>query len=198
LVSQGTPSENFLVPAKAWNSATARGTLVARNEPTQVYQINDSGTAFISAYTIARGTKVTSPTTRNSVGAGGVDYQEVTIVDGEKAGATGFVKVPDLQDSGDGAATVDLPFPTVNLPFPDVTTSQQHTPLWDSPDGKRVADLAAGTGLGRTERVDPKQRVWWTFVIVLSGPHRGKQGWLREVDIYRGTEAKAKQSSDQK
>src|SRR5262245_28408514 len=70
LVSPGTPSENFLVPATAWNAATARGTLVARNNPTQVFQINKEQTGFIPAFTIAGGTRVTSPTTRNSIGSG--------------------------------------------------------------------------------------------------------------------------------
>ena len=83
--------------------------------------------------------------------------------------------------------------PTIALPIGLPTTYYKDTPLWDSPDQlKKVADLAKDTRLGLTERLDPKQRVWWISVIVVSGPHIGKKGWLRGADIYWETEAKPK------
>jgi hypothetical protein len=74
---------------------------------------------------------------------------------------------------------------TIDLPIGVPVTYKKNTPLWDSPDKrKKIADLAKDTRLGRTERLDPKQRVWWTNVIVVRGPHIGKTGWLQEADIY--------------
>ena len=45
------------------------------------------------------------------IGAGVNYYMDVMIVDGAKKDKLGFVRVPDLQDKGNGKATVDLPVP---------------------------------------------------------------------------------------
>jgi hypothetical protein len=74
--SQGAPTQNFLAPAAAWNTATARGTLVARNDPTQVDKRQRG--SFVADYTIAKGTKVTAS---GMIGALGEDRQDAVVVD---------------------------------------------------------------------------------------------------------------------
>jgi hypothetical protein len=105
--SAGKPSSDFLASAALWNLATTRGTLVARNAPTQVYEVK--GGEFAPAYTIAKGTKVKpfgSPiVTRANV------YLDISIDENTTKEKRGYMRVADLQDKGGGKATVDLPLP---------------------------------------------------------------------------------------
>jgi hypothetical protein len=144
LVSQGAPSQNFLAAASAWNSAAAAGTLVAKNAPTQCYKWSSG---FATDYTIVRGTKVTQNST---VGAGADEYVSVTIVDGAKAGSTTFIKVTDLTDKGDGAATVDLPVPDVHtIDATGVELNKGVSGMWRDhdalPKGTRVVPTPTNT-----------------------------------------------------
>jgi hypothetical protein len=175
VVSQGAPSQNFLAPASAWNNATARGTLVARNDPTQVYKM--SGSSFDPDYTIAKGVKVT---TSGSIGGGGVEYRVVSIVDGAKAGSSGYIKVPDLLDKGDGPATVDLPVPDVRVINADgVGLNADVEGPWryfdNLPKGTRVVP----TGDTRATPGDPVSIVL-RWVEVVDGPSTGASGYVPE------------------
>jgi hypothetical protein len=166
-VSQGTPSQNFLAPAAAFNAATTRGTLVARLGPTQVYKMK--GSSFDPDFTIAKGTIVT---TSGSVGAGKIEYRVVSIADDSRSG---FIKAMDLQDKGDGSATVDLPVPEVY--FIDAAVG---VTLND-----KVPPYAAGAALPKGTRVKPtgvtrsgggdKVLKW---VVVVDGANTGASGYV--------------------
>jgi hypothetical protein len=168
VVSQGAPSQNFLAPAAAWNSATTRGTLVARNAPTQVYKMSSG--AFAADFTIDKDTKVT---TSGSIGGGGVEYRVCSIVDGAKAGSTGYIKVPDLKDKGDGGATVDLPVPDVHMLDAEATLNEGVTGTF-----KFKNKLAKGTRVvptGKTTTVEKATKKW---VKVVDGPDTGAEGYV--------------------
>jgi len=108
LVSQAVPSQNFLAPAEAWNRATARGTLVTRDSPTQCYRFASG--AFTADYTIPQSVQVSM---NGGVGGGDHEYANVTIQgSGSHAGDSTFIRVTSLRDQG-GAATTDLPVPDV-------------------------------------------------------------------------------------
>jgi hypothetical protein len=173
LVSQGAPSQNFLAPAAAWNKATARGTLVARNAPTQVDKM--SGSSFAADFTIAKGTKVTAS---GMVGALGEDRQIVTIADGPNAGKTGFIKVGDLLDKGDGAATVDLPVPKIEL-----IDAPAGVTLNAGVDGpwRYFDNLPKGTRVVRTaviRTINDPAPVVMQWVKVVDGPSTGAEGFV--------------------
>jgi hypothetical protein len=72
---------------------------------------------------------------------------------------------------------------SIDVPV-DVHITSESALLWDSPDRRReIATLTKGTPLGRTAKVDPKGRTWWTSVIVTGGPNVGKTGWVMEVHL---------------
>lgn len=74
---------------------------------------------------------------------------------------------------------------SIDLPVDELFTVDKTTRLFDGPDlGRAIATLARGTALGRTALPDPKNRTWLTSVIVTSGPHLGKKGWIRGVDLF--------------
>jgi hypothetical protein len=174
-VSQGTPTQNFLAAAAGWNKATARGTLVARNDPTQVYKM--SGGAFAPDYTIDKGIKLT---TSGSIGGGGVEYRLVSVVDGTHAGDSGYVKAPDILDKGDGASTVDLPVPEVHVISTDGVALNAGVPgMW------RYADhLPKGTRVvptGETKTPDNFVEVARKWVNVVDGSSTGASGFVPET-----------------
>jgi hypothetical protein len=167
LISQGVPSAGFLAAAAAWNSATLRGTVVARHAPTSVY--TSPGGAV--AYTIAQNTVVR---VGDAYGSGAVPYRQVTVRSGTHTGQTGYVQVSDLRDQADGASTVDLPTPDVHT----LTTAQR---LNDGISGpwRDTMSLAAGTRVVQTtDRPGsgvPATKVW---VRVVDGPNTGANGYL--------------------
>lgn len=82
----------------------------------------------------------------------------------------------NVSQTSDGEDTIDLPL--------DTPTIQTKAVLWDGPDKrKKLADLAKGTRVGRMAQKDPKNRSGWTGVIVISGAHVGKTGWIAEGDL---------------
>ena len=101
LQSKDIPSQGFMNAAKGWNAGTALGTLKTTGSPTNVYDAT-----WGVAFTVAKDTTVTriGPVLHNNE-----VYNEVNVVDGPQAGQSGYVKVADMQDQGDGAATLDLP-----------------------------------------------------------------------------------------
>ena len=181
-VSDGVPSQNFLAAAEMWNTSKTRGTLVAKNAPTQCYKFASG--AFTADFTIAQGDKVTLNST---VGAGGVEYVNVTVVNGAKAGSTTFIKAPDMSDKGDGKATVDLPVPDVHVIDATAVELNKDVPgMWrhfDSlPKGTRVVRTPKDT---RTIDVPPDVgipgsggpiTVMW--VEVIDGSLIGKSGYV--------------------
>lgn len=168
LVSQGVPSAGFLAAAAAWNSATARGTLVARQDPTNVYAA--PGGAVTT--TIPVDTPVTDA---GAFMAGGIAYRQITVGGtGATAGTAGYIRVSDLRDQGDGAATANLPTPDVKELGAAQTLNDGVPGPWRDvmalPAGTRVVltDERPGSGVSR-------RKVW---IRVVDGPHTGACGYV--------------------
>jgi hypothetical protein len=93
--------------------------------------------------------------------------------------------------------------PSIQIPVEDALTARS-TPLWDAPDkGKKTIELSAGTPVGQTGKLDPKNRSWWRNVMVIGGSHFGKTGWMLEADsvLRRGlteSDARKRAALDQK
>ena len=159
IVSMGVPSKTFLAAATKWNAATTRGTMEPVANGTKVLD-----GALAEKFTIDTGVEVTYT---SSVSAGDVYYAFITIKSaGAHHGETGYVKVSELKDKGDGAATVDLPTVAVQ-----VVTAQ--TPLYaDNLQARRLQSLAKDTRV----KVLATRGVLKQIQIV-DGPDTGKTGW---------------------
>ena len=116
-VSDGTPSQNLLAPAAKWNASTARGTIVTRSDPTQVYKYR--GGQMVPAFTIDKDVTVNI----SSISAiGSQTYQWAVPTDATLANKKGYINVSDLADKGGGAPTADLPVPATPQGNPDSST----------------------------------------------------------------------------
>lgn len=170
-VSQGVPSQNFLAPAAAFNAAKTRGTLIARHDPTQVYKVTASG--FDPDFTIAKGTTVSSSGT---VGAGpnSIPYAVITV-SGTSPVKSGYIKVADIQDKGDGKATVDLPVPEVQIinTIGGVVLNDRVPPY---PVGPRLSNGTRVTATGVTQPSPDGKTLTW--VAVVDGPNIGAAGYV--------------------
>jgi hypothetical protein len=165
LVSEGVPSEAFLNAAEAWNDSTARGTW-ATSVATDLLD-RPGGTATAS---LAAGTTLTD---RGAVSLAGVMYRRVNVTSGDHSGSSGVVRVSDIADQGDGAATV-------NLPVPDVHVLTEAQALNDGVDGPyRYFDtLPIGTRVTLTDQthgMGPMDKVW---IHVVDGPATGHEGFI--------------------
>jgi hypothetical protein len=176
VASQGVPTQNFLAAAGLWNSATAGGTLKARNAPTQIYA--RSGGSFTASFTITQNTVVLS---NGIINAGAAAYVSITIQGGPHNGQSGFVPATDLVDQNDGLATIDLPTPTVEtLSSPQTLNDGVPGPWRDS------QTLAAGTRVERTGRTPgsapPATKA---HVRVVDGANTGAQGYVETSALAR-------------
>jgi hypothetical protein len=105
--SKGTPTANFIEPAKLWNVGKTPGTIKVTADPEATVLKGDaSGTE-----TLAKDTKV------KQLGAvmWGTDPAikvEVLKTDGTGSGKIIFIKTSDVKDMGDGSANKKLPIPT--------------------------------------------------------------------------------------
>lgn len=158
IVSMGVPSKKFLAAAAKWNTAKTRGTMEPVANGTQVLD----GT-LADKFTIDTDVEVTFEST---VSEGDVYYAFIRIKsDGPHKDETGYVKVSELKDKGDGAATVDLPTVTVM-----VVTAQ--TPLYaDDLQQNRLQSLAKDT---RVEVLATKGVL--KQIQIVDGPDTGKTG----------------------
>ncbi|HAS46423.1 MAG TPA: hypothetical protein DCS93_38435 [Microscillaceae bacterium] len=102
-VSDGNPSASFIGAAERWNAAHSLGTIKTIKAPTNVY---DNG--YSVDFTVPNQTTI-SLTSTGVYTHNNEPYNAVRIEDG--SGRTGKIKVADMQDQGDGDATVNLPIP---------------------------------------------------------------------------------------
>jgi hypothetical protein len=188
-VSQGTPTQNFLVPAKKWNSGATRGTLVTAKAPTQVYNFKNG--KFVPVYTVAKDTEVTSSTARSGPD---VVYLDVTFTNGSHAGKDSLIKEPDLTDKGDGGALTALPETTVyvvaqvgGVKLNDFAKGPWRD--WDTlPTGTRVQPTGKTTtadqwGAPKPAPGQPPTVLKW--IKVVDGPLTGKGGYVPESALVK-------------
>jgi hypothetical protein len=87
-------------------------------------------------------------------------------------------------------------FGAQSLPLPSFEAQYlklEKTPLLDNPSkGRTLGELKLNTQLGVTDQTDSAFPDW-RKVVVVTGDHRGKVGWLqRDALSYRETETKGK------
>jgi hypothetical protein len=102
--SKGTPTANFLEPAKLWNSGKTRGTLKVIADPeATVLKGNGSGTEKL-----AKDKKLKQLSTANWGNDPAINA-EVLNADGTGSGKIIYIKNVDVRDQGDGSANKPLP-----------------------------------------------------------------------------------------
>ncbi len=101
--SKGTPTANFIEPAKLWNVGKTQGTLKVIADPATVYKMDGSTTE-----TLAKETKIKQ---LDTVGGGteAMIKAEVLNANGTGSGKLIFINVSDVKDMGDGTANKKLP-----------------------------------------------------------------------------------------
>lgn len=101
--SKGTPTANFIEPAKLWNVGKTQGTLKVIADPATVYKMDGSTTE-----TLAKDTKIKQ---LDTIGGGteAMIKTEVLNADGTGSGKLIFINVSDVKDMGDGSANKKLP-----------------------------------------------------------------------------------------
>jgi hypothetical protein len=82
--------------------------------------------------------------------------------------------------------------PSIALPIHGLQTVSA-TQLWDSPERKKkIATLPKGTPLAQSSMREVSifsREFWrWARVVVTSGQHAGKTGWVLEADLSRPLE----------
>ncbi|MEM6270096.1 MAG: DUF4157 domain-containing protein [Bacteroidota bacterium] len=175
LGSMGTPSNNFLAAGDAWNKTTARGTVATKNDDTVAYKW--SAGSFAEDFQVLAGTKVRRI---HSVATEAGEYQMSRILNGPNAGTESYFHVDDLEDLGDGAATIDLPVQDVHVTQAEVTLNDDlYGPF------RYVTTLPLGTRVQVTDRTFEHQPFSPDFpyaakveVEVIDGPYTGHSGYV--------------------
>lgn len=165
VVSKGVPSKNFLMAADKFNAAKTRGTVMPKANGTKVYD----GSLSVK-FTIDQGVEAKQ---KQTASAGADTYVEIEITSaGTHHGKTGYVKVSDVKDKGDGDTTVNLPPVAVKL----ITAStdlfsdhQQTSKLQSLAKDTRVKVLATQGAAKQIEVVD--------------GSDTGKKGWVAAAKL---------------
>ncbi len=104
--SKGTPTDNFLEPAKLWNKSKTRGTLEVSTAPEAEVLEEDRKTKK----KLAKGTRLIQ--VKPMIGSG-VALIKVRIVkaNGKPSEKPYYIMNTDVIDLGDGAETINLPIP---------------------------------------------------------------------------------------
>jgi hypothetical protein len=103
LASKGTPTANFMKPAKLWNIGRTQGTLRVIADPATVVKMD-----LVSTETLAKDTKLKQLDTVEG-GTEPMIKAEVLNPDGTGSGKLIYINVPDVKDMGDGSPNKKLP-----------------------------------------------------------------------------------------
>jgi hypothetical protein len=105
--SKGTPTANFIEPAKLWNAGKTLGTIQITADPEATVLKGDaSGTEKLAKDTKLKQLDTVFWGTDPAIKA------EVLKTDGTGSGKIVYIKVADVKDMGDGSARKNLPIPT--------------------------------------------------------------------------------------
>jgi hypothetical protein len=159
--SDAVPTQNFMAAAKQWNATTARGTLVTAAADTKVYDASLS-----EKFKLAKDVKLDQ---QSKVMANDVVYLFIKVDAGAAghAGETGYVKLSDVKDKGDGKSTLKLPYVDVKL----ITAAVK---LYKAADKKDlIVELAKDTRLRVLKTEGDMQQI-----EVVHGPQTTKTGWI--------------------
>jgi hypothetical protein len=104
LASKGTPTANFIEPAKLWNTGKTRGTLQVTADPEATVLKGDaSGTEKLAKDKKLKQLEAAMWGTNPAIKV------EVLKADGTGSGTIVYIKNSDVKDLGDGSATKKLP-----------------------------------------------------------------------------------------
>ncbi len=104
LASKGTPTSNFIEPAKLWNVGKTPGTIQVTADPEATVLKGDAS----ATEKLAKGTKLKQLET-NMWGTNPSIKAEVLKADGTGSGKIIYIKTADVKDMGDGSALKQLP-----------------------------------------------------------------------------------------
>jgi Domain of unknown function (DUF4157) len=113
--SKGTPTANFIEPAKLWNVGKTPGTIKVTADPEATVLKGDQS----STEKLAKDTKVKQLDVV-MWGASPAIKAEVLKADGTGSGKIIYIKIADVKDMGDGSATKKLPVPAAKPYLPGV------------------------------------------------------------------------------
>src|SRR5262249_1977659 len=159
--SEAVPTQNFMAAAKLWNTSSARGTVITAGADTKVYD----GT-LTEKFKLPKDVKLDQ---QSSAMANDTVYLFVQVDAGAAAhgGETGYVKMSDVKDKGDGKANVKLPYVDVKLTTAAVKVykaKDKKDQLVELPKDTRLKVLTTEGDLLQIEVVD--------------GTHVTKSGWI--------------------
>ena len=128
-----------------------------------------------SSFTVVAATTVSD---RGAVSLAGVPFRRVNITSGAHNGDTGYIRVTDLSDAGDGGATANLPTPDINCLVADEALNDGVPGPWRDTDvvpaGTRVEPTT------RTHGIGPMDKIW---VKVAQGALTGKEGFIERANM---------------
>jgi hypothetical protein len=169
LVSKGVPSKNFMEAAEKWNDATARGTLVVKNDNTDAVSMT-----LVKEFELQKGDEVTQKQTLGSAVQNYISFEvKTSSKDATLVGKTGIMKLEELEDKGDGVATVDLPLIKTKVP------TEADISLY-----KDKAKAAEDKKLGVKTRMKVlKEEDTMAEVEIVDGADITKTGWVEKSKI---------------
>ncbi len=162
IVSKGVPSKNFLAAAKKWSAGKTRGTIGAKENDTQVYNVS-----LTPLFKLKKGDEAVQKSTG---AAGNKTYVYVQVTTGDNATKEGYIEVNDLEDKGTGSETLNLPNVDVKVTreadVPLYKEKEKTTKEKDLPLGTRMKELSEDSEMSKIKIVD--------------GTHTAKEGWLEK------------------
>jgi hypothetical protein len=174
VISQATPSVNFLTAATVWSTATEDYNWGVSGATANIL---DAADLSKTTATVTRGTALTWGGAHGI--ASGVDFNVVRVKDGPSAGTAGVIKAADM-------AIMDVGRPTVHLPVPDVyTTNAASSPLVGNPakEGSTlVKNLPKDT---RVTITDATTNPHWSKIMIVDGPDTNTEGWVKKTLLTR-------------
>jgi hypothetical protein len=165
-VSEAVPSQNFMAPAKLWSAGHARGSLITAADDTKVYD-----GSLAEKFKLKKDTKLEQ---QSKSLVKDIMYLFVTIdaSAAEHPGETGYIKMSDVKDKGDGKATL-------KLPYVDVKLTSGATKLYKAKDKKDlIVELPRDTRLKIVSTDGDVQQI-----EVVDGKHVAKTGWIEAGKI---------------
>lgn len=177
IASMGTPTNNFMAAAQAWNQTTARGTVVTRADDTNAYRWNAG--SFEEDFQVDADTRVRRI---HSIATPEGEYQKAAILNGPHLGEEPYFHVDSLRDEGDGRATIDLPLEDVHTVHREVTLNQGVPGPY-----RHDTTLPVGTRVRIEQDYYPfpgdfpeGSRV---YIKVVDGEFTGDNGWVPSADL---------------
>jgi hypothetical protein len=169
IVSKGTPSKNFMEAGEKWNEGKTRGTLVIKKNNT-----NAVSKTLAKLFELQKGDEVIQNETLGTATQSYISFKvKTSSKDPSLVGKKGIMKLEELEDKGDGKATIDLPLVKTKVP------KRVDLSLYKDKDkAKEEQKLAKGTRMKVLS--EDKDMV---EVEIVDGDDITKTGWVEKSKI---------------